>query len=749
MLKKILLVTGTLIVLAALVAGCGGATPEPTAAPVEPVAVPTEAPTEVPPTPTEDPAVAIQAVFAESGHADAATEAFIHWDAATPAEIPAACAKCHNPAGFQDFLDNGKVDAAVAAPGAPLNCDTCHSDAAKAQTEVTFPSGAVISAEKAGASLTCLNCHQGRSSRATVDKALAGFGENLDPDSVPTPYKNDQGNDVKLGFSNIHYYAAAVSLYGAEVQGGYQYDGKSYDVKNAHVDMANSCVGCHDQHSLELKLDNCAICHGEEAKDAESLKDIREPSSAMDYDGDGNKDEGVYYEIEGLQETLYGTILNYAQEVNGAGIVYDSSAHPYWFADADGDGKADQADGKNVAYANWTPRLLKAAYNYQTSKKDPGAFAHGGKYIIQLLFDSVEDLNAAEKLATKTDMAAMHRVDAGHFDGSAEAWRHWDLDDEGKPVYMVEAACAKCHSASALPLVLAGEAIPEEGVPAGNGLMCTSCHDSANWPNLYAVKEVTMPSGKAVSFGDGDGSNLCLQCHQGRESKASVDKTIASFNPTDMDAVPAPLEKDGKKSFLGFRNIHYFPAGVTIFGTEAQGAYEFDGKTYLGISAHPVNKCADCHNVHALEIDVAEKCATCHAGASDPKALRGSKTGDFDGDGDTAEGTAGEIEGLRTALYAQMQAYTKAKQLPAILYNPFAYPYFFVDNDGDGAADKDEKGASVRFTQWTPTLLKAAFNYQYATKDPGAYVHNGPYVAQVLIDSIEALGGDVSKFVRP
>jgi hypothetical protein len=56
------------------------------------------------------------------------------------------------------------------------------------------------------------------------------------------------------------------------------------------------------------------------------------------------------------------------------------------------------ADGK--AYPNWTARLLKAAYNYQVSIKDPGAFAHGNKYIVQLLYDSIEDLGGdVSKLA--------------------------------------------------------------------------------------------------------------------------------------------------------------------------------------------------------------------------------------------------------------------------------------------------------------------------------------------------------------
>ncbi|MFZ5822515.1 MAG: hypothetical protein ACOYYJ_21700 [Chloroflexota bacterium] len=736
-IKKTLVLVGTLVALAVLLAACAQATP--TEAPETPAPV---EPTPIPPTPTVDPAEEIKPIFAESGHADGAGEAFVHWDG--EAEVPASCAKCHSDAGFQDFLADGKVDAGVKTPNTPFTCEQCHSDAAKAQAEVTFPSGAVVGAEKAGPSLVCLNCHQGRQSKVNVDATLSEFGEDLDPDVVPAPYKDDQGNDVKLGFLNIHYFAAAATLYGAEVQGGYQYDGKSYDAKSAHVDLANSCIGCHDQHSLELRLDTCATCHGEDASDVESLKNIREPSSAMDYDGDGDKEEGVYYEIVGLQETLYASIQVYAEEVVGVGVVYDPAAFPYWFADADGDGAIDQVDGKNVGFSQWTPRLLKAAYNYQTSTKDPGAFAHGGKYIIELLYDSIEDVNASSKLATVFDVAALTRNDAGHFDGSAEAWRHWDAEEEAP--FVVPAACAKCHSANGLPLLIAGEEIPAEGLPAGNGLMCVTCHDEANWPALYALNEVTMPSGKAVTFGEGDSSNLCLNCHQGRESKASVDKAIADFGATDVDAVVAPIEKDGKKLNFGFKNIHYFVAGVTIFGSEAQGAYEYDGQTYAGMTTHPVSKCADCHDVHALEIDVVAKCATCHQDATDLESVRMGSP-DYDGDAAT-EGVAGEIETLRDALYAELMKYAKANSDP-LVYNGAAYPYFFVDKDGNGKADTGDDGRSISYTNWTPRLLKAAFNYQYALKDPGGFVHNSKYVVQILIDSIADLGGDVSKYTRP
>jgi hypothetical protein len=736
--KKILVLVGLLLVTAVVLAACGGAATE---APV----VPTEAPTQVPPTatpvPTVDPAEAIKPIFAASGHADASAEAFKHWDdtTANPDGIPVACAKCHSEVGFADFITDGKVDAAVKAPGVPFTCATCHNDAADKLSSVTFPSGAVV--ENLGPEARCMTCHQGRESKVSLDGKLAKFGENLDPDAVPAAYKDDAGKDVKLGFSNVHYFAAGGTLYGSQVQMGYQYDGKTYDAKHQHVAGFDTCLGCHDQHSLKVKVEACAECHAD-VKTVEDLQNVREPSSAKDYDGDGDKTEGVAKEIQGLQETLLASMQAYALEVGKAEIKYDGATYPYFMG----------ADGK--PYPNWTPRLLKAAYNYQVSIKDPGAFAHGGKYIIELLYDSIEDVNSSAKLATKFDAATLTRNDAGHFDGSAEAWRHWDAAVEGgKPAFTVEAACVKCHSATALPMFLAGKTAEEIGEqPAGNGLMCVSCHDGANWPARYAIKDVTMPSGKVVTFGDGEDSNLCLQCHQGRESKASVDKTIASFNATDMDAVPAPYKNDqGKDIFLGFKNIHYFPAGVTIFGTEAQGAYEFDGKTYAGMSTHAVTKCTDCHEVHALEVKMTAEekgCTMCHAGVTDPTAIR-MTAADYDGDGNTTESVNDEISGLREALYKQIQAYTKAKGIDGIAYSAVAYPYWFADKDGDGKGDKDDKGASVRYSTWTPNLLKAAFNYQYATKDPGAFVHNPKYVAQILIDSIEIMGGDVTKYVRP
>jgi hypothetical protein len=128
----------------------------------------------------------------------------------------------------------------------------------------------------------------------------------------------------------------------------------------------------------------------------------------VDYDGDGNDAEGAGEEFAGVREKLYAGILAYAKEVGGKDIVYSPAAYPYFFYDTNGNGEADPEEAiRDNRYLSFTPRLLTAAYNYQYSMKDPGAFTHNPKYVIQVMYDSIASLN--EKLTTPIDMATMVR----------------------------------------------------------------------------------------------------------------------------------------------------------------------------------------------------------------------------------------------------------------------------------------------------------------------------------------------------
>ncbi len=378
-LEKVLLSAGLIVCLAGfLCLGCDIDEPEPEPEPET--------------TPQEE-------AWETSAHADETAESFTHWD--EDGVIEAQCAKCHSSYGFLDFIgaDGTAADSVDndAELGSVISCDVCHQGedggAIRAITSVAFPSGVTISG--IGSEAICMHCHQGRASKQDVDDAVAAAGADnatAKPGFVAAAALDDDTVSVDLGFVNIHYYAAGAILYGSEVQGGYEYDNETYSGRNTHTAAYDSCIECHNPHSLEVASENCFNCH----REVSDFKDIRYGSSGMDYDGDGDTDEGIYYEISGMEEILYSAIQSYATQVIGTGIVYDAAAYPYFFIDTNGNGTAD-ADEASFAnrYNAWTPRLLKAAYNYQTVKKDPGGYTHNPAYVIELLQSSIADLNNA------------------------------------------------------------------------------------------------------------------------------------------------------------------------------------------------------------------------------------------------------------------------------------------------------------------------------------------------------------------
>ena len=168
---------------------------------------------------------------------------------------------------------------------------------------------------------------------------------------------------------------------------GYHYDGRVYSGRFFHARPVSTCNSCHDPHSLEVAFEPCLTCH-----QGDSPKDIR--ISRQSYDGSGNTAVGIRADIQANAARLLNFIESYAADVVGAPIVYDGAHYPYFFADANGDGFVDQSDGQSVVYANWTPRSLRAAYNWKLVSSDPGNFAHNPHYVLELLYDSIEDLSA-------------------------------------------------------------------------------------------------------------------------------------------------------------------------------------------------------------------------------------------------------------------------------------------------------------------------------------------------------------------
>ena len=176
--------------------------------------------------------------------------------------MPTTCAQCHTTTGFQDFLGaDGSAVATVDKPvaiGETINCNACHNSATAALTTVTFSNGVKIT--DLGPEARCMECHQGRATQKSVDDQIAKF-KATDPDAVVAPITNADGTKTNFGFINVHYFAAALTLYGGQVNGAYQYPGQTYDYKNQHVDGVDTCVACHDPHTTNVQTTKCAECH--------------------------------------------------------------------------------------------------------------------------------------------------------------------------------------------------------------------------------------------------------------------------------------------------------------------------------------------------------------------------------------------------------------------------------------------------------------------------------------------------------
>lgn len=307
-----------------------------------------------------------------SSHANAAAEAFRHWD--EDGEITGACATCHSGEGFRDFhgLD-GSEAGVVNGPintGGVVDCGTCHNAGLAQISEVIFPSGVVHPVR--GVEASCLTCHQGRAAGVTVQKAIADLpADEVNPD---------------LRFINPHYATAAATWLGGYGAAGYHYDGRDYSGRFFHARPVESCNSCHEPHTLEVGFEPCTTCHLED-----SPQNIR--IARQSHDGSGDTSKGIKEDIAANAALLLDMITRYAAQVAQAPVIHDGSRYPYFFADANGDGAVDMAEGQPVAYASWTPRSLRAAFNWKLVTADPGNYAHNPLYSLELLYDSIADLS--------------------------------------------------------------------------------------------------------------------------------------------------------------------------------------------------------------------------------------------------------------------------------------------------------------------------------------------------------------------
>ena len=330
-------------------------------------------------------------------------------------------------------------------------------------------------------------------------------------------------------------------------------------------------------------------------------------------------------------------------------------------------------------------------------------------------------ITSSEHKAGKAEGARIH-MGEGHFAKDGKAFHYWDKEKE------IPAVCSRCHAATGVAVYL------KEGKNAAsphvkNGFACTNCHADMLTYARHAAAQVQFASGAKVDSGHND-TNLCMTCHQGRESTASVNKAIAG------------MEADTPNPKLSFVHVHYYPAGATLFGTEAKVAYEYPGKTYAGRFNHVpgMNTCTACHDPHAGEVRVAA-CGQCHNGVNalaDVASIRMNSKGDFDGNG-REEGLGREVASLHKELYAGIQQYARSVGGASIAFSPEAFPYWYTDSNGNGKVDPEEVKPANGYKAYTPRLEQAVYNYTFVLRDPGSAYHNARYTLQLLYDSLESL----------
>jgi hypothetical protein len=776
-----------------------------------------------------------------SPHADHTAAAFNDWNTTTPPAVPGACSRCHTTSGYESYV--GFTGTAYATPadqpiGQVITCDACHNEAASELTAVKFPSGLTVSG--LGKEARCMMCHQGRESTVSVEAKIKTAAPGTDDDAM-----------TGVSFINVHYLAAGATLYGHDAQGGYEYADPAktnidlttkpaagqpaayypdpvtglsprlfYESKFTHVSSKDACNQCHDVHSLEVKISECAVCHvnaaGAPVATKADLHDIRMAGTTADFDGDGQM-KGTYYEIAGLRAILLKAIQDYTVATFNKQIAYNPDAYPYFFLDTNGDGVADATESVSAnKFPNWSARLLRAAYNYQFSVKDPGAYAHNGKYVIELLYDAIADINTKVPVA---NFANLVRNDSGHFDGAAEAFRHWDelsvqwntaTPPAAIPQFtqtsndgMVDAACSRCHSPNDgfLWVVANGGINATVGHATTDGFKCESCHvegavfapvatntgtdhNGQHKPERIYVDKVIFPYAEqplpaatgtmstvipstqaqvaAVTIFNGaqgtaaqDDSFVCMTCHRARESKLTLD----AADPTGATT----------KFTLSFRNSHYLGAGATLYGSKAAVMYQYAGKTYAQRWDHDLGytqpypaaagakaQCTFCHmgnGSHTFEVEVgpATACGFCHPATSvDQLTPFGRAEDNYDSDPTTKP--KAELGVFQARLLAAIQAYCKTATdanngslATYVTYNGASYPYFVVDTNKNGVWDAGETTGAKFDTKG----FRASFNYNFSVKEPGCWAHNPKYVLQVLYDSIQDLGGDLTNLVRP
>ena len=278
-------------------------------------------------------------------------------------EKRASCAKCHNGAGFVNFVKGGKVGLTEDEPmNVDIVCVACH-DPHDATNEhqlrtvtATLENGEDV--DVGGRGKLCMNCHKTR--RDAVEYTTNYL------DNLSRHYGPHHGTQAEILLAKNH------PDLGATFESSMHYN----FTENACVDCHMNAEGKVDEndnvllsggHSFRMSTpdgaDNvtaCAPCHSFDSFDAITA----EINGVTDFDGDGN-DEGLQHEVEGMLHDIQMLL----PPLNSEDI--------------------------NTIDSTWTPLQAKAYYIWEMVEEDGSFGIHNPKFVVGILTETLTQLQGA------------------------------------------------------------------------------------------------------------------------------------------------------------------------------------------------------------------------------------------------------------------------------------------------------------------------------------------------------------------
>lgn len=403
---------------------------------------------------------------------------------------------------------------------------------------------------------------------------------------------------------------------------------------------------------------------------------------------------------------------------------------------ADAAGICAKCHTKNGGFS----RSLRAHFNNSTSAKYPAS------YVSSKYENNCRGCHNPHDTITHMDYLRDWAA-SGHGRTTAGPWTKYDFKTPlfGNP----SSFCNRCHTTTGyIKYVTNGDSTPW-GVASDKTkemLMCNGCHSDYKY-TLRTLPAVTAPynnGNNSVTYPDSASSNLCINCHSGREIGESI-KAIPDY------------------SNVSFIDSHYLAAAGIVF---AKSGYHFTAQNYsfdanedvhyklgTGLSTgkagfdavkgnYSGGPCVTCHltsrsGTHTLKAVTAYSttdtslnpvCGTtdCHPNRV-PTSINPISTGGASpnsyvtwfGDRATSKTLSGSTQ---TARYQAALAALKAQlEIRGYVYDDAKNPVFVTKNWGNA------------------NNMGAAFNYRMLLKDRGGVAHNRRYTRRLIYDSIDWL----------